>query len=327
MPADPRSYQMTLPALMADHTRQQSEGIMRSAVHIASEAAGTSSRQVGLSLGPFGATLRPGQEYAGIYPPPYGPAFPSSTERTNAFPSTADGQEAQQAAVEALAQFHLERLRVFAEDEDTWRKVDWVAFETVPVLHEVRGIRLAMGILHEELSRLYEQSGNGGREWWDKRFWITCPFPDGSHPQLLPVGGHATVDDLLSALLSPVPGARDPDGVGINCTHPSHLVHLLTAFTNGIGRLKATVHPEPDRGEERKPWFVLYPDGGATYDVVSRTWTTRSFGPEGWASEVASAAKELVREDGGVWGGVIVGGCCKAGFEEIGALRKELDRP
>jgi homocysteine S-methyltransferase len=272
--------------------------------------------------------LRPGQEYAGIYPFPFGPFLPSSAERTNAFPSTPGGQEAQQNAVEALAGFHLERLRVLAEDEDTWRKVDWVAFETVPVLHEVRGIRLAMAKLHEELSRRYEDSRSGGRGrgWWDKRFWITCPFPDGSHPQLLPVGGHATVDDLLSALFSPVPGERDPDGVGINCTHPSHLVHLIPAFTDGLSRIKANAAPSEDPGEERKPWFVLYPDGGATYDVVSRTWTTRSFSPEGWASDVASAAKELVRVHGGVWGGVIVGGCCKAGFEEIGALRNELDR-
>jgi homocysteine S-methyltransferase len=320
----------------------EAESIMRAGIHLASHSASSSTREssVALSLGPFGATLRPGQEYAGLYPPPYGPPPPAvpfisaSAGPTNAFPDTEEGKQEQRVAAEKLAEFHLDRLRVFAADRETWEMVRWLAFETVPVLHEVLGIRLAMKRLRLELQELYgteggadgkgPEGGEGGRMWWDKPFWITSPFPEGVHPQLLPSGEHASVDDFLCFSLLPELDMSLPDGVGINCTHPRYLSTLPTAFNRALGfLLESNAIPPAD-----KPMFVLYPDGGATYDVVSRTWTDRNLDADGWAREVGSCAREMEGEmwlGEKLWKGVIVGGCCKAGFDEIGALRKELD--
>jgi homocysteine S-methyltransferase len=115
---------------------------MRSAVSIARSAFNAAGRpgSVALSLGPYGATMVPSQEYTGQYP---------AHMRTRA----------------GLATFHLDRLSCFAEDEKVWEDIDLVAFETLPVLTEVEAVRLAM----DELER------KDGRR---KRFWISCVFPN-----------------------------------------------------------------------------------------------------------------------------------------------------
>lgn len=64
------------------------------------------------------------------------------------------------------------------------------------------------------------------------------------------------------------------------------------------------------------------------YAVVTRTWST----PTGmstplWAqlntSTVKAALAHSTEAGASVWGGVIAGGCCKAGPEAIKALREE----
>ncbi|KAJ3523055.1 hypothetical protein NM688_g8788 [Phlebia brevispora] len=103
--------------------------------------------KIALSLGPFGGTIST-HEFDGIYPPPYGPAAydPSSHSNTNHFES----EEDEERATEALKKFHLERLRVFASDRETWDDIDWIAFETVPLRREIRAIRRAMDELRSE---------------------------------------------------------------------------------------------------------------------------------------------------------------------------------
>ncbi|WVQ79907.1 hypothetical protein IAT38_002007 [Cryptococcus sp. DSM 104549] len=313
------TYQLT-PENLAQHLHCSDEDatrILQAGVSVAGEAISSVLRgKIVLSFGPYGSTLRPGQEYAGIYPPPFGPSSSS-----NAFPSSSLAEED---AITALSGFHLSKLLAFARDEATWRAVEWVAFETVPVLHEVKAIRRAMGTLDELLREMYGEDagkrGEDGRNWWNKRFWVTSPFPSGEHPQLKADGGHAGVPEVLSALFDEShPGWLVPDGVGINCTNPKHLSSLAHSFTSSLPHI------------QRRPWLVFYPDGGQVYDTTTRTWTVAEGGPKGaqeWAKGLYDLAKEMSEvEQGGeqAWAGVIVGGCCKSSFEEISALRKLID--
>lgn len=266
--------------------------------------ASAGDAQLVVSLGPFGAHLFPGQEYTGFYPPPYGPqgysADGPSTNYTAPGP-VLDGYEA------ALAAYHLDRLRTYASDEATWKAVGWLAFETVPVLSEVRGIRRAVAQLYTELSARW-----GEAEWWRKPFWITSAFPDGKHGQLDAAGEHVPVSEVIGAMLGPISGnAVVPNGVGMNCTNPSFLAGLAAQFTDAAAALKL----------ETEPRFVLYPDGGSVYDVVHRCWSDAArVPPADWAEQTVAVARGVVT-DSPVWGGAIVGGCCKSSFDEVSALR------
>lgn len=311
--ADPR-YQLTQDGLCRHAKIDEAAAgeVMRSAIPLAgsSSSSGTSgaslthtSHGVVLSIGPFGATCSPGQEYAGIYPPPYGPGSSS-----NACPASA-----REGVISALTEFHLRRLITFSEYAETWAKVEWIAFETIPVLTEYTAIRRAMAGLQK-----------AGRA-TGKRFWITSAFPDGVHPQIGEDGSHATVADVLVAARGEArddDGADLPaaDGVGANCTNPRFVDALSKEFREAVLSVK-------QEGQD-KPTLVLYPDGGSVYDVVTRTWSTGSLDSTSWGKQVAEIARraEEVQVDGqAVWEGVIVGGCCKAGFDEIRALRTALD--
>lgn len=297
-------YQLTLPTLCAHLDINQSTGrkIMQSAIPLAS----TSEGSIALSIGPFGATLSPGQEYAGIYPPPYGPSpTSSSTSSSNAISDL----ETLESAIKALEEFHLDRLLAFSEDKSIWDKVDWIAFETIPVLYEYTAIRRA-------IKRL---SATGRAE---KKFWISSAYPDGLHPQSLASGDHAGVEEMLVAALG---GDLPPaNGSGVNCTNPTYISSLSEQFSSTLVKLRQE-GAVPKEGVT----FVLYPDGGSVYDVNTRTWSSGGIDATSWGNQVSSVAQavEARQVDGErVWEGVIVGGCCKAGFDEIKALRISLDR-
>lgn len=115
------------------------------------------------------------------------------------------------------------------------------------------------------------------------------------------------------------------DGIGFNCTSPLYarkVTELLsTAYSNFISSSTTTTTASSDR----KPFFVLYPDGGAVYSVETRTWShPLGLTDEKWADLVVEAM-DLARKEG-VWGGVIGGGCCKAGVGAIRALSNEVER-
>ena len=116
---------------------------MRSAVTISRSAFRNTSRRPGLvalSLGAYGATMIPSQEYTGKYPP--------ELLHTN-----------------GLYKFHMDRILCFVEKNNTWNDIDIVAFETLPRVAEIEAVRLVMG----ELEAKHKLK---------KRFWISCVFPD-----------------------------------------------------------------------------------------------------------------------------------------------------
>ncbi|KAL7419361.1 AdoMet-homocysteine methyltransferase [Cryptotrichosporon argae] len=297
------TYQMSGTTFAAAGQEASARPTMHAAVSLAVSVAGKAA--VALSVGPYGATLRPGQEYAGFYGPPYGPAaFSPDGDNTNVFPDDAAGEALERAAEDVLTAFHLDRLRVNAAGID-WARVRFVAFETVPVLREIRAVRRAVAAL---------AAGATAHE--RKAFWITSAFPDGAHGQQLRAGGHARVDAVVAAMLDG-DGAR-PDYIGVNCTNPGYL-GLVEELTAAVSR----------RPHARGVGLVLYPDGGEVYDVQKRAWSGVKMGADEWADRVMAVVRkaEAVEADGErVWNGIIVGGCCKAGPEEIAALRRAIDR-
>ncbi|GAA6055939.1 hypothetical protein JCM3770_005605 [Rhodotorula araucariae] len=309
------------------------------AIAACANSPAASHARVALSLGPYGAALQPGQEYTGAYPPPFGPAAtavrdtrPAGSDRARAVaPLPLDAVRRAGAAtstdeVEAhLAAWHLQRLAQFAQS-DAWRDVAIVAFETVPSLAEIRAIRRAVHVFRSDPAAPTPP----------KPFYISLVLP-----RSMPVGTETKEDDvrfpdpalahldsldaqlalLAVALLGGEDGLAVPAALGFNCTSPLAALGVVRALSAAV-----TAHSPacPDTTLPR-PWLVLYPDGGAVYDVRTRTWSH----PAGltdatWAAHVADAVDTAL--ESAVWGGVLAGGCCKAGPGAIRALADECRR-
>ena len=293
---------------------------MRRGLEIASTAASNSlgNVEVVLSIGPYGAILYPAQEYTGIYPPPYGLQSSQDVPPSNSFLDPND----EYAAEFALVTFHLDRIRIFSSDQELWSRIRYIAFETIPLITEIRAARKVMGQLRVE-----------GK---DKPFWITSAFPHGQHPQVTHNGQKATVEDILRAALGsksepPLEGngheglGPPADGVGFNCTNPKYISSLSDQFTTGLIALQQQGVVDRDN----PTMFVMYPDGGMVWDPVTRKWSSGKPRPTSWAKQVMTIVRSVERAtttDSGrkVWEKVIVGGCCNAGYEEIAALRRQL---
>lgn len=254
--------------------------------------------RVALSLGPFGATLSPAQEFDGFYPPPYGPkGYAGKQDNINAFERVGDADEK---AEEALAQFHFERLLVFASEREVWDGIDCLAFETVPLAREIRAIRRALKMLedHEQVAM--------------KPSWICFVFPDGRYPETDgPKGPPLTVQQVVRAALEQGVGGhgRVPDAIGINCTRVEFLPELLVQLEQAVESICTD--------SISKPWLVVYPNGGDVYDPVSRKWIAaeKPIKARTWARDLALVVQRA--QMGKAWGGIIVGGCCRTGPLEI----------
>ncbi|KDQ55719.1 hypothetical protein JAAARDRAFT_59698 [Jaapia argillacea MUCL 33604] len=294
----------------AGYTLTDAKRIMRKSVLLAQEARTrflqersditSEDIKIALSLGPFGATLSPAQEFDGFYPPPYGPQgfVPDSGENRNAFNHLEQGGEGE--AIDALAIFHEERLKVFLEDDEVWSKVDCVAFETVPLRREISAIRKAM-------AAVALNAKDGMKPWW-----ISTVFPDGNFPaEKTPGGDRFSIQEVIQNVFQA--GADEdgaiPDGFGINCTSLEFLASLIAEAEAALARISLS----------KRPWLVLYPNGGDTYDPASQTWNRqREVKGVTWAHDLVRIVNSGSQRD--VWGGRIVGGCCRTGPAEIEAL-------
>ncbi|ROW00061.1 hypothetical protein VPNG_08355 [Cytospora leucostoma] len=120
------TYQVSIHGFAATKTEQWPDGIDRvsipkfltDAVDIAERARGKPGAEVALSLGPYGSTMVPGQEYSGAYDEDH------------------DDEE-------KLLRWWTERLSLFAEAQ-VWERVAYVACETIPRLDEIRAVRRAI---------------------------------------------------------------------------------------------------------------------------------------------------------------------------------------
>jgi len=190
------SYQATSQAIqqLTNTTREEAIKLLQSSVTLARESLTKAGTQVALSLGPYGATLTPGQEYTGEYPTPY------DTEA-------------------GLEEFHHGRLEEYASDGGTtWAQLDMLLFETIPSLIETRAIRLAYKKLLQNYPNLSE-----------KPLVISFVFPatlNGHFPSGDPPS------NVLRAALSPHPLLARPSAIGINCTKLHHLPSILQAWSH-----------------------------------------------------------------------------------------------
>lgn len=225
------TYQVSLSGFARTKTPEFPNGIpnsaigrfLRTAVDVVERAKVRPSAKIALSLGPYGACMIPGQEYSGIY-------------------DVAHDSE------ESLYQWHLERLRLFVEaDGDLLARIQYVAFETLPRLDEVRAVRRAIR--------------DAGIE---APFWISCVFP--REDELLPDG--SSISQVVRAAVAPMDGGIAPWGIGINCTK----IHKLPGLVDKFG---ACVAEAIEGGQvSAAPALVLYPDGtnGEVYNTTTQTW-------------------------------------------------------
>jgi len=320
---------------MAGYSQDDATRLMRSSVTLAAEArkrfavethVPTNSIKIALALAAYGGSLLLPHEYDGYYPPPYGPkAYVPQPDPTgpnrNAFRADEGVQEAR--SEDALAAFHLERLRVYASDKETWRAVDAVAFETIPLAREVRAIRRAVAALEDELAP------EERKPWWVCTVYAAGEFPEGRAEGN--GGGGLGAREVLASFFGAVPTAATagshegiryavPDAFGINCTTTTHTAGTVTAMSDALAQYGAA---NVGGGQ---PWLVLKPNGGQTYDVDTRIWdmhdTEKRSPGEEWARQVGDIVHAAAAK--GVWGGILVGGCCKTGEEELRALSRVL---
>lgn len=309
---------------------------MRSSITLATEARSRfaaeahvpiDSIKIALSLAAYGASLPLPHEFDGYYPPPYGPqayVYPPDPTRPNrnAFCMNEGAQAAQ--SEDALTAFHFERLRAYASDKERWRAVDALAFETVPLAREVRAIRRAVAILEDELAL-------GERKPW----WVCAVYTGGEFPEERAEGGGARLGakEVLAAHFDDVPAAAAtagghevprryavPDAFGINCTAVAYVAGAVAAASDALAETGAV------RVGDGQPWLVLKPNGGQTYDMDTHKWgwygeSARSQGDE-WVRQLSDIVHAAAAK--GIWGGILVGGCCKTGEKELRGLSRLL---
>ncbi|KUJ22801.1 Homocysteine S-methyltransferase [Mollisia scopiformis] len=273
------------------YAAKDAERYMRSAVGIArqalSEGRGKGMGKLALSLGAYGATMVPSSEYSGVY-------------------------DSSHSSITQLRDWHFKRLEVFLplkeeeeERRECWRNVDLLAFETVPRIDEVFAVREAVFM---SMGRAEERP-----------FWISCVFP--GEENRLPDG--SSLREVVRAMLGRREGASRPMGVGLNCTKVGKVDGLVREFEDAL----------KDLGEDgRGVSLVIYPDGtrvGERYNTVTQRWEVDEEARKGgqekeWDEEVFGIV--IRARERGVWESIYVGGCCRVGPEEIGKLRKRVDK-
>ncbi|OAA54942.1 Homocysteine S-methyltransferase [Cordyceps fumosorosea ARSEF 2679] len=231
---------------------------------------------------------------------PYGACMlPSSQEYTGAY-------DADLSSEAALFAWHRDRLQLLAAAAAAGPDISFVALETVPRVDELRAMRRALAAT-PALAAIPS--------------WTSCLFPAGTDEDpRMPDGSDAAA--ALRAMLDPSVAAPS-GGVGINCTRVGRRLDvLLERYEEAVaGLLREGV-------AERWPALVLYPDGtnGEVYDTVTRTWVMAEEMGEGrgvsWAQQLAETVRRTRAR--GRWAQIVVGGCCRAGAEDIAALRAEL---
>ncbi|KAJ5637204.1 hypothetical protein N7490_007083 [Penicillium lividum] len=225
------TYQVSPEGFLRTKTAEYPNGIpstaigryLQTAVDVAERANVGQGAQVALSLGPYGACMIPGQEYSGAYDVEH------------------DGEE-------ELYQWHLERLKlVLGADGDLISRLQFVAFETLPRLDEVRAVRRAIRDAGITVP-----------------YWIACVFP--GDEGLLPDG--SSIEQVVDAAVGSLEGGSSPWGIGINCTKIHKLPGLVDRFGACIAEAIAAGRIST------APSFVLYPDGtnGEVYNTTTQTW-------------------------------------------------------
>jgi len=208
------TYQASVPTLMKTGNMDvpEAEALMKSAVRIAKQAVeqtcGRVIPLVAASCGCFGATRSDGSEYTGDY---------------------------RGMSIEALAEFHAERLRVLLSGSEA-ETPDVVAFETIPSCGEVRAIVRA-------LEQVYENCSLPLRD-----CWITCCCKDSVH---------LSSGEPFSEAAAIASSSKYVNAVGVNCTPPEFVLDLLKAA----------------RAAAPSAHLVCYPNSGESFNAQDKSWS------------------------------------------------------
>ncbi|EKG09701.1 Homocysteine S-methyltransferase [Macrophomina phaseolina MS6] len=300
------TYQLSVEGFARTRTQDFPDGIpkgsitpyLAGAVEIAEKASAHGKAKVALSLGPYGASMIPGQEYSGKY-------------------------DAEHDSEEGLYQWHLERLRLFLAVERLQDRVRYVAFETLPRLDEVRAVRRAI------------RAAGVATDGAGPRFWISCVFPgetddlpdgstidqvveamigymsDGARPW--GIGINCTkihklprlirkFEDAVRKIQVAAPGQETPwlvlypDGTNGEVYNTTTKQWEKPAGLSGEGQLKVRIS-SPDR-----PSCAVY---------------SRSL-QDPWEVQLAGTVQDAYSR--GCFKAFLVGGCCKASHADIKRL-------
>lgn len=247
------TYQASVAGFAATRTPDWTIGVslprvsefLEDAVRVALGAAQENGHHtsVALTLGPYGATVVPSQEYGGVY-------------------------DHDHSGLSALMAWHFERIMLFAKIPHLLGQVEYVAFETIPRIDEVMAIRQVMGDRDLRASSpKHWPTRHGGLDGdLTLPFWISCVYPGDEDVLELPDG--TPVDEVVHAMLSGEVSGVVPWGIGINCTKVGKLPALVRQYESVISRMV--------RSGELKTWpsLVLYPDGtnGEVYNTTTQKW-------------------------------------------------------
>ncbi|KAF7315969.1 Hcy-binding domain-containing protein [Mycena indigotica] len=246
-------------------------------IRFSSSLITSQSPKIALSLGPYGASLSPAQEFNGFYPPPFGPrGYSPEGLNVNAFAPEAIRDE--RLATQSLADYHSSRLQIFKSDTSIWESIDLIAFESVPLLREVSTIRLAMGLRSSQ----------------PKPWWISLIFPEGQFPNTV----HADTDKRVSV----------KDIVSANFSNPS----LSLSHRNQLHSRRKALHHNRGNGDRIAR--------GDVYDPATQTWKLKAGTQHDWIVQLQAVVARL--DVAHVWAGVVVGGCCRTGPEDIQLIKR-----
>ncbi|KAI1773889.1 Homocysteine S-methyltransferase [Hypoxylon cercidicola] len=234
------TYQVSVEAFLSTKTADYPNGIGRPeispfldlAVSIAEEAKASTAR-VALSLGPYGASMIPSQEYSGRY----------DTEHNS---------------TDQLLDWHRDRLRLFEQIDRLGHRISYIAFETVPRIDEIKAIRKVFS--RTSSPNWSPSSITHG----DVPFWISCVFPGDDYT--LPDG--SSVDQVVDALLNPAYSENVPWGIGINCTKIAKIPELIRMYESAVSRLASAGQLQEQPALVLYPDGT----NGEVYDTTTKTW-------------------------------------------------------
>lgn len=171
-----------------------------------------------------------------------------------------------------------------------------------------------------QLNSTIQKAGKSPKPWW-----ISCVFPHGESPNERTAGGSKVqIDDLLEATFGVevfgfgvISSFPSPSGFGINCTLVKYIAPLTAKLRKYMQRAKL---------DNSQLWLILYPNGNYTYDEATRSRREPQTCDEmGWAEEVGATVQEAEESTTRIFGGIVVGGCCKTTPKDIAALQYILD--
>ncbi|KAI1641640.1 Homocysteine S-methyltransferase [Daldinia loculata] len=284
------TYQVSAEAFARTKTPDHPLGISRDdivpfldvAVYIAEEVK-VPNAHIALSLGPYGATMVPSQEYGGKY-------------------------DAEHDSLEKLLNWHRDRFRLFDRIDRLGSRIGFIAFETVPRLDEIKAIR-------KLFTRASPNDFNtSSLLYGDIPFWISCVFPGDGYT--LPDGSF--VDQVVDALLSSDYSDITPWGIGINCTKVAKIAELVHLYESAVSRLASTGKLETQPSLVLYPDGT----NGEVYDTTTKTWrapTSQPLPMSSWERQVADVVVHARNQQ--CWRSIVVGGCCKANHDNIRRLR------